>query len=79
VQGNQDHNKTTLKGFEKSKDQFRKLMRDIKFGAAKDEINYEEIVKRAVNLGIFPEGHPSLNEWCLSMNTELSQLEATPY
>jgi hypothetical protein len=54
-------------------------MRDIKFGSAKDEIVYQEVIKRAFKMGIFPEGHPGLNDYCELLNKEISNPKLRPY
>lgn len=68
-------------------------MRDIKNGTFKDALDYsnklpqtnqptttyESILSRAIKEDVYPEGHPSLNEWCLSMNQELNQEIKVPY
>ena len=64
-------------GFLKSN--FRKLMKDIKYGSSKDDIDYKKILERAISLEIYPTGHPSLNDWCSEMNKELSDDIKKPY
>lgn len=76
---NNNHHRETVKVVDKSKDHFRKLMREIKLGSAKDDIVYEDIIKRAITIGIFPEGHPDLNEWCEKLNNQVEGVTEHPY
>jgi hypothetical protein len=68
-------------------------MKDIKNGTAKDELDYsskqspsqqptttyESVLSRAITESVYPEGHPVLNDWCLSLNQELGEDIKAPY
>ena len=64
--------------FLKHRDHFRKLVKRIKFlnmketnQNSKNEI--KEILDKAIQLGVFPNGHPDLNDFSMDLNQEISE------
>ncbi|CAI2377973.1 unnamed protein product [Moneuplotes crassus] len=76
---NEKKEEAQIKDFKKLGKGFRHLMKDIKQGSSKDDLDYKDIYQRVLNLGIFPEGNPELNDWCREMNDELKEELEQPY
>ena len=68
--------KNSVDDFLKHRDHFRKLVKRIKFlnmketnQNSKNEI--KEILDKAIQLGVFPNGHPDLNDFSMDLNQEV--------